>query len=92
MDLCISYNVSSAREFVEIYVAFSINHLDGAEPTLSALDDLERKELANYKKKAHEAKSINTHQNLDGFGDYDDDGDDDEVMGAYICTTPKVSN
>lgn len=92
MDLCISYNITDPREFVEVYVAFTINHLNGAEPTLSALDDFERKELVNYKKKSAElAKSANTQRNLNDFEDFDDDGIDDDVMGAYICTTPKVS-
>lgn len=67
-------------------MAFSINHLNGADPTDSTLDDFERKELANYKKTNKPNTSVRLQQNIDDIGS----DEDDDVMGAYICTTPKV--
>lgn len=73
------------QELAELYVAYSATYCDGAEPTISSLEDFERKELANYKNKANE--SINTKTQLN---DYEDD-DDDDLMEAYGCNTPTVS-
>lgn len=87
LDLSITHNIDP-REFVEIFVAFSVNHLNGAEPTLSSLDDFERKELANYKNKPNETSKLQNFNDFDEIGDDDDDTDD--VMEAYICTTPNV--
>lgn len=71
---------------MEIFVAFSINHLNGAEATDSTLDDFERKELANYKAKTN-VRTQKKSMEFDGIGS---DEEDDDVMGNYICTTPKV--
>lgn len=69
-------------------VAFSINQ--GVELTESILDDFERKELANNKSNKIKTES-KIQRNIDlEFDENDSDGDGDDVMGAYICTTPKV--
>lgn len=85
--MCITYSIDP-REFVEIFVAFSINHLNGAEATDSTLDDFERKELANQKAKTN--TNVRTQHKTMEFDEIDSDEEDDDVMGAYICTTPKV--
>lgn len=67
-----------------------LNHMNGADPTDSILDEFERKELANYKK-----SSKNNAQLQRSINNYDDcvsDDDDNDVMGAYIPTTPKVKS
>lgn len=96
LELCIDYDVSDPKEFVENYVAFSVNHLNGAEPTNDSLADFERKELANHKSKAKVPSNRNQPQHRNQINDceqYDDVGMDDEgddLMDAYICNTPKV--
>lgn len=89
-DLCISYSIDP-REFVEIFMAFSINHLNGAEPTESTLDDFERKELANYKVKKSNT-NVKLQQSFNECDEIGSDEEDNDVLGAYICTTPKVSD
>lgn len=89
VDLCIDYRIDP-REFVEIYMAYVLNNLNGAEPTDSTLDEFERKELASYKSKA--TSNVNTfHKSINEYDDNVSDDDDNDVMGAYICTTPKVN-
>lgn len=75
-----------------MYMAFVLNHLNGAEATESTLDDFERKELASNKLKA----ASNVSKAQISINNYDEIGsdEDDNVMDAYIpnCTTPKVRN
>lgn len=86
--MCISYSIDP-RDFVEIYLAYMLNHMNGADPTESILDEFERKELANYKKA--NSNINNLQRNINDYDDNVSDDDDDDVMGAYICTTPKVT-
>ncbi|XP_031640662.1 DNA polymerase alpha subunit B [Contarinia nasturtii] len=88
VELCISYSIVP-NDFVETYVTFSVNTEAGTEVTESLLDDFERKELTNYKSKSN----AKTQQNINTF-EYDEigsDGDDNDVMGSYVCTTPKAN-
>lgn len=97
LDLCTTYNVDPV-EFVEQWMAFSLSHLNGAEPTLDYLNDLERKELAN-KKALKSAKNdrFNVQRDADikQLRIYGSDMDRIEnvgdVMDSYLCNTPKVS-
>lgn len=89
--MCISYGIDQS-EFGENFFAYCANNLNGADPTESTIDDFERKELLNYKSKAKTNASGKAQQNINGFN-YDEigsDGEDNDLMGAYICTTPKV--
>lgn len=43
VELCISYHIDDAAEFVEQWMAFSISHLNGAEPSIEHLNEFERK-------------------------------------------------
>lgn len=45
LDLCTTHNITDPCEFIEQWMAFSVSHLGGAEPTLENLAELERKEL-----------------------------------------------
>lgn len=102
LDLCTTYNVDPV-EFVEQWMAFSLSHLNGAEPTLDYLNDLERKELANKKcSKTNKNDRLNvghsSHsdaanlQQLKIYGsDLDRNEDVGDVMDSYLCNTPKVS-
>lgn len=95
LELCIDYDVSDPKDFVENYVAFSVNHLNGAEPTNDSLADFERKELKQSKAKVASNRNQPKHRNqINDYEQYEDVGMDDEgddLMDAYICNTPKVS-
>ncbi|XP_037812195.1 DNA polymerase alpha subunit B [Lucilia sericata] len=43
VELCITYHIDDASEFVEQWMAFSISHLHGAEPSIEHLNEFERK-------------------------------------------------
>lgn len=85
--MCITYSVDP-NEFAELFMAFSATHMNGAEPTDSTLDDFERKDLASYKSKAN--SSARLQRSINEFNEIGSDEEDNDVMGAYICTTPKV--
>lgn len=92
VNLCATYAVDP-REFVEIFVAFSINNLNGTDPTESTLDDFERKELTNYKSSGYGKDNAASPMQSNVTAFYDEigsGGENDDVMDAYICTTPKV--
>ncbi|XP_020799738.1 DNA polymerase alpha subunit B [Drosophila serrata] len=58
LELAISYNVLDATEFVEQWMAFSLSHLHGDDPTTENLGEFERKVLQLRKDKvAPKAKS-----------------------------------
>lgn len=92
VHLCISYGIDQ-REFGENFFAYCANNLNGAEPTESTIDDFERKELINNKAKSKSNAGAKVQRSINDF-EYDEigsDGEDNDVMGAYICTTPKVN-
>lgn len=70
LELCTSYCVDDAAEFVEQWMAFSISNLNGAEPSVENLIEFERKvfqakrdkELtqANRKRVSYATPSTNT--------------------------------
>ncbi|KAH8341990.1 hypothetical protein KR059_007554 [Drosophila kikkawai] len=51
LELAISYNVLDATEFVEQWMAFSLSHLHGDDPTVENLGEFERKVLQLRKDK-----------------------------------------
>uniref|UniRef100_A0A1I8PVD8 DNA polymerase alpha subunit B N-terminal domain-containing protein n=2 Tax=Stomoxys calcitrans TaxID=35570 RepID=A0A1I8PVD8_STOCA len=57
VDLCSSYNIEDAAEFVEQWVAFSISNLNGAEPTVDHLNEFERKVFQAKRDKELQAAS-----------------------------------
>uniref|UniRef100_A0A0K8VHB5 DNA polymerase alpha subunit B n=1 Tax=Bactrocera latifrons TaxID=174628 RepID=A0A0K8VHB5_BACLA len=70
LELCASYCLDDAAEFVEQWMAFSISNLNGAEPSVENLTEFERKvfqakrdkELAqaNRKRVSYATSSTNT--------------------------------
>lgn len=89
--MCINYSVLDPKDFVENYVAFSVNHLNGVEPTDESLEEFERKELSNHQIKAKVPSNRNQINEYEHYDDADMDHEGDELMDAYICKTPKVS-
>lgn len=70
-------------------MSFSISCLQGAEPSVANLAEFENKEFKNVAKKA---KKIDNKSRVP-LKVYNQDSDDDEsdILGAYVCITPKVS-
>ncbi|KAH8358634.1 hypothetical protein KR093_001502 [Drosophila rubida] len=56
MELAISYNIDDATEFVEQWMAFSLSHLQGEEPTAANLGEFERKVLQAQREKGGSKK------------------------------------
>lgn len=77
-----------------MYLAFSVSHLNGAEPSIDSLNEFERKELSHRKKSAGESKGTARAQHDSSSYDHlnaSEMEDGDELMEAYISTAPKVS-
>lgn len=96
LDICVSYNIEDASEFVEQWIAYSVSHFNGGEPTLEYLNEFERKDLAGKREKQLNSKpnksmhSTTLSASAVSGSSFQNDCDD-EMLGAYICNTPKVS-
>ncbi|XP_037026973.1 DNA polymerase alpha subunit B [Bradysia coprophila] len=88
VHLCNEYNITAA-DFNSIWVAFSLTHLNGADPTLDNLNELERKEFANAKN-VNNSKNKTTSQQPDNNSSCYDDLPDDDIMDSYGFHTPKA--
>ncbi|XP_044253574.1 DNA polymerase alpha subunit B [Tribolium madens] len=55
-ELCTTYKIDS-EDFIDLWLAYTASNLNGAPPTLDALDRLERKELKNQKRPISAPKS-----------------------------------
>lgn len=71
-------------------MAFSISHLDGAEPTLEHMIDFENKEFKNQNHATKKLKRPAERPQLKVYNQESDEEDND-MLGAYVCITPKVS-
>lgn len=92
VDLCSTYGIVP-EDFVENYYPFSFNNFGQLMVTESTLDDYERKVLTKWDSSADDARNVAGQTPVRANFNYDDmesDGENDEVMSAYICTTPKV--
>lgn len=93
VDLAITYNVSDATEFVEQWMAFSLSHLHGEDPTTDNLGEFERKVLqirkdkigsktAAQKVKSYAATETNS---LATYGLIEDDPMMEDYMGDSVA-------
>lgn len=62
MELVISYNIEDATEFVEQWMAFSLSHLNGDDPTPENLNEFDRKVL-QIKREKGGSKKVTQQQN-----------------------------
>lgn len=71
-------------------MAFSISNLEGAEPSIKFLNDFENKIFRNQS----EPKDKPKKQERPQIKVYNQESDDEEneILGAYVCITPKVSS
>lgn len=95
LEICISYNIEDASEFVEQWIAYSVSHFHGGEPTIEYLTEFERKDLAGkrdkqlfVKKQSNATSALSISTTAVASSSFQDD--DDDMLGAYICNTPKV--
>lgn len=89
--MCIAHS-RDPQEFAEDLFTFTVNGPTGIEVLETTLDDFERKVLTNCKPSRRGVKnSMQQSSNNFQYDEIDSDGENDEVMDAYICTTPKVN-
>lgn len=100
IEICYAYNVDDPVEFVEKWMAFSISNLNGADPTVQFLTEMENREFnknqhhnqsRNLKRLAIEKSSnLRVYKQGNDVNEEVDDADN-ALLGSYICITPKVS-
>lgn len=98
LEIGFSHDVDDAVEFVEKWMAFSISNLNGADPTVQYLTEMENREFSKVqqqnqsRKRSAAEKSSNLKVYKQG-NDVDDEVDDEDnaLLGSYVCITPKVS-
>lgn len=73
-------------------MAYSISHLSGAEPTVQYLIEMEKKEFVKLPKSGFSTKAVSNAPSVN-LKIYNEDSDDEQndLLGAYVCITPKVS-
>lgn len=99
MELALTYSINDATEFVEQWMAFSLSHLNGDEPTNENLGEFERKvlqvkrEKVGNKKTTHYTKSQPAAleaSSLATYGLIEDDPMMDEYVGKSGSPQPKT--
>ncbi|KAJ8713937.1 hypothetical protein PYW08_007557 [Mythimna loreyi] len=92
VSLCEEYNID-AESFIEQWMAFSLNHLNGASPNLDNLDTFVRKEFSKRANRsnatAKENGQVGTGTSLTVYGAPASVQSDNEVLSNYMATTPK---
>ncbi|XP_055923799.1 DNA polymerase alpha subunit B [Eupeodes corollae] len=100
VELCYTYKITDAMEFVAQWMAYSVSNLDGADPTIPLLLEMERKEFILQREKeliAAQSKKKKTTSHLSDLGAFGSPSrhvsnvdDDDQIMDSYGCMTPKA--
>ncbi|KAH8278810.1 hypothetical protein KR018_009854 [Drosophila ironensis] len=98
VELAITYSVHDATEFVEQWMAFSLSHLHGDEPTTENLGEFERKVLQLRKDRPHakaSAPKAKAYASADSYALIEDDPMMEEYMGDSVADsaalhTPKA--
>lgn len=90
--MCHSYNLNAAT-FLEQWMAFSLTSLNGADPTIDHLDEMERKQLSTMGRKSSKAQSTDIGASSHSlYGNHGRENyKENDVLDSYICKTPKVS-
>lgn len=90
IEICSNNNQDDPVEFVEQWMAFSVSNLNGAEPTVQHLIEMENKEFKNHLSSAVKNDFIvGTSKNLKVYNQ-DSDEEENNILGAYVCLTPKA--
>ncbi|XP_075982564.1 DNA polymerase alpha subunit B [Anticarsia gemmatalis] len=93
VSLCEEYNID-AESFIEQWMAFSLNNLNGSAPNLDNLDTFVRKEFSKRAANrsnapAKENGQAGTGTSLTVYGAPASLQSDNEVLSNYMATTPK---
>ncbi|XP_030035183.2 DNA polymerase alpha subunit B [Manduca sexta] len=93
VSLCAEYDVD-AESFTEQWMAFSLNHLNGASPDLENLDLFARKEFSKRSSSRSNASAKDTARavtgtNLTVYGTPSSNQSDNDVLSNYMAVTPK---
>lgn len=91
LDLCSEYNIDDPEQFVDKWMAFSINKFAGAEPTVQYLTDFENNELKNKNPVAKSKRSAVPEKSQIKVYHQDSEDEENDLLGNYVCITPKVS-
>ncbi|EDV91004.1 DNA polymerase alpha subunit B [Drosophila grimshawi] len=106
VELSLSYSIHDATEFVEQWMAFSLSHLHGDDPTPENLGEFERKVLQVRREKGGAKKSTQQHNiksqtaametsSLASYGLLEDEPMMDDYVSESAATqphTPKAHN
>lgn len=85
------YNIDDPEQFVDKWMAFSINKFAGAEPTIQYLTDFENNELKNKIPATKSKRSGLPERSQIKVYHQDSDDEENDLLGNYVCITPKVS-
>ncbi|XP_063703755.1 DNA polymerase alpha subunit B [Culicoides brevitarsis] len=89
LELCEEHNISNASEFVENWMAYTINKLNGADPKPSTIEDMVRQEYENTKKTQRTDDTNDETLKIYGIESKEIELDDN-IMDSYIePTSPK---
>ncbi|XP_026734984.1 DNA polymerase alpha subunit B isoform X1 [Trichoplusia ni] len=95
VSLCEEYNID-AESFIEQWMAFSLNNLNGSSPNLDNLDVFVRKEFSKRSANRPNATATENGQSVTGSGltvygagAAVSNQSENEVLSNYMATTPK---
>uniref|UniRef100_A0A7G3AHA0 Dipeptidyl peptidase 3 n=1 Tax=Lutzomyia longipalpis TaxID=7200 RepID=A0A7G3AHA0_LUTLO len=100
IEICENHSIEDAVEFVEMWMAFSISCLGGAEPTVINLVDFERKEIigkrvlqrdAPLRPKGDSAGRPSGDMLKIYSGGTAEEQPREKILDVYSCYSPKVS-
>lgn len=99
LEIGFAHDLDDAEDFVNRWLSFSISNLNGAEPTVQYLTEMENREFnkaqQNQSRKRPSAAEKSSNLKVYKQGSNIDDEVDDEdnaLLGSYVCITPKVSS
>lgn len=91
LELCAEYNLDDPEQFVDKWMAFSINKFAGSEPTLQYLTDFENNELKNKNPSAKTKRLAVPERSQIKVYHQESEDEENDLLGNYVCITPKVS-
>jgi hypothetical protein len=88
IEICFSQKIDDPVEFVEKWMAYSISKLDGADPTVQYLTEMENSEFLNKKTNIVNHKPAAANFNSSFFDNQDDEEAENALLGSYVTLSP----
>ncbi|KAL7010461.1 hypothetical protein ACKWTF_016953 [Chironomus riparius] len=91
LEICKTHDLDDPAEFVEKWMAYSISNLNGAEPTIEYLNEMENRQYKNVQRKVLK-RSSQKESRLKIYNqgnDEDMNEEENELLGSYVTLTPK---